>query len=261
MSEWYLSHNGKKTGPLSAKQIARLVAGGAFRADEALVWKEGMAEWQSIADVGLVAESSYLSGVEPSPLKAILKSNHDPFKTQEPESRSNDPSSTSPAIERSLTPLEAAYAEVNYEGMGRLAFILSPLLLFICALALLFVLKFSLFILGIWFYGEKFVAYLGLAGLVVLSVAILIATVRLNVSRFRNLGMSGWWTACLMVPFLNIWLQWRQYACPAGYADHKKLDSPGIIITVFYVIIHSILLLYGIDVLLEDGAQKFRSPG
>lgn len=56
-----------------------------------------------------------------------------------------------------------------------------------------------------------------------------------TVKRFQNLAMNGAWTlGWLFVPFLNIWLQYRLFACPPGYAYTKKLDGIGKFLAVIY---------------------------
>lgn len=33
------------------------------------------------------------------------------------------------------------------------------------------------------------------------------------------------------VPFMNIWITWRMFACPSGYDDHRTLDTPAKVIS------------------------------
>jgi hypothetical protein len=46
--------------------------------------------------------------------------------------------------------------------------------------------------------------------------------------------MSRWWMLAFPVPFLNLWLGYRCYVCPSGYAQHKKLDGPGIALAILF---------------------------
>ncbi len=62
-------------------------------------------------------------------------------------------------------------------------------------------------------------------GAIALYAGMLVAMIWVDIARFNNLGMSGWWILGLFVPFLNIWLKWRQFACPEGYANHRQLDT------------------------------------
>ena len=46
--------------------------------------------------------------------------------------------------------------------------------------------------------------------------------------RLVNLGMNRLWILAAVVPGLNLWLGYRCFVCPAGYAYDRKLDGPGI---------------------------------
>ena len=52
--------------------------------------------------------------------------------------------------------------------------------------------------------------------------------------RLVNLGMSRWWYLAVFAPVVNLWVAYRCFACPPGYASHKKMDFPGILIAVIY---------------------------
>ena len=71
--------------------------------------------------------------------------------------------------------------------------------------------------IGIGFFG---------AGLIMMIVSLFIAY-----KRVKNLGMSGWALLWGIVPFMNIWIGWRMIACPAGYENHRTLDTAGKVIS------------------------------
>src|SRR5690606_4727062 len=79
-------------------------------------------------------------------------------------------------------------------------------------------------------FGEELGGYI-LMGLMILSVLIML---HVSIQRYANLGMSRWWILGNLVPILNIWLGYRSFACPAGYAYHKKLDGIGIFLAILY---------------------------
>lgn len=54
-----------------------------------------------------------------------------------------------------------------------------------------------------------------------------ICSVTIIVLRLQNMGMNGFWVLGLIVPILNLVIAVRLIAAPAGYADHKQLDTPG----------------------------------
>jgi uncharacterized membrane protein YhaH (DUF805 family) len=55
------------------------------------------------------------------------------------------------------------------------------------------------------------------------------------VQRLKNMGYSGWWSLLLFVPLVNILVGLRCLICPVGYADTKRLDRTGTILTVIVV--------------------------
>jgi hypothetical protein len=65
----------------------------------------------------------------------------------------------------------------------------------------------------------------------------LIVSVIYGVKRLMNVGMSGWWFLGNFIPLLNLWVGFRSFACPAGYAFHKKLDGVGIFLAIVYWLI------------------------
>ncbi|EDM26351.1 hypothetical protein LNTAR_19807 [Lentisphaera araneosa HTCC2155] len=79
-----------------------------------------------------------------------------------------------------------------------------------------------------------------LSGLYIVYLGALIYTI---IKRLRNLGSSAWLFLLSFVPLINIWLGYRLSCCPAGYADHRQLDSTGKKI-VFFVFILPILLAF-----------------
>ncbi len=214
MSEWYLSYGGKKSGPLSSKQIARLVAGGAFRAGDALVWKQGMSYWQSVADSGLLAEAAQEPDL-PKKIEAKRTADQSPYK----------------APKASLTPAKEQLGEVSYGGIGRLMFFFAPLAIVLILLVVL--------TLGFGFSLQQYDATETVLSGAVMAIylAYFVFMVWIYLARLRNLGMSSWWFLGTIVPFLNIWLSWRMSVCPEGYAQHKQLDLPGKILTFVFIIL------------------------
>jgi uncharacterized membrane protein YhaH (DUF805 family) len=62
----------------------------------------------------------------------------------------------------------------------------------------------------------------------------LLVGVYFGLMRLVNLGMSRWWYFANFVPILNLWIGYRCFACPAGYAYHKKLDGAGVALAILY---------------------------
>ena len=55
-----------------------------------------------------------------------------------------------------------------------------------------------------------------------------------------------------LAPFLNLWLGYRCLACPSGYAPHKKMDGPGIVLACLYWL----SVLAGVSILVFVIAQS-----
>ena len=72
-----------------------------------------------------------------------------------------------------------------------------------------------------------------------------IVAIYYGLQRLVNLGMSRWWYLGNFVPILNLWVAYRLYVCPAGYAIHKKLDGPGVVLAILYwlMILLSVLMV------------------
>lgn len=68
----------------------------------------------------------------------------------------------------------------------------------------------------------------------VVSLVIGLATLLMVFSRLKNLGMSRWNFLWNLVPIASIWINYRIVACPAGYAESKKLDGPGKLLAFVY---------------------------
>jgi hypothetical protein len=106
--------------------------------------------------------------------------------------------------------------------------------------------------LGFGAAGSFLAAQFGpeIMGLVAIAIGVvpLITSIYFSLARFVNLGMSRWWFLGGFVPLLNFWVGYRLFACPAGYAEHKKLDGAGIALAILYwlMIVSFILLIIAI---------------
>ena len=78
--------------------------------------------------------------------------------------------------------------------------------------------------------GPEIMEYIGLA-VALLPVIFIIYFILM---RLVNLGMSRWWFFGIFVPALNLWIGYRCFACPPGYAYHKKIDGAGIALAILY---------------------------
>lgn len=108
---------------------------------------------------------------------------------------------------RSATaPSRSSTADKEYPGFGRLIY-------------------FGLYILLI------FIAIIPIIGIIITIIGL----VYIIAQRLRNVGYSAWLTILLIVPLANMVLGIICIAAPEGYADHKKLDTPGRIIAGLFL--------------------------
>ncbi len=204
MNQWYFAKDGKQEGPVTAHQIAALARAGVLHSSETLVWRDGLADWKSLAESGVLEEAG--------PLPVAQTAN--PYQVTK-RSRS------ALAVERPDAPLE-------YPGYGRLKYITVSI------------------VATIVFYGLLFVGIIGAAstgdfsgGVMALGFALFLIFgvfgIHIAVRRLQNLGMSGWAFLWLFVPVMTIWISWRMMVCPAGYEDHRTLDTAGKVLTGLFV--------------------------
>jgi uncharacterized membrane protein YhaH (DUF805 family) len=76
-----------------------------------------------------------------------------------------------------------------------------------------------------------------------LAVFLFCAVIFVSLQRLVNVGMSRWWYLGNLVPVLNLWVGYRMFACPAGYAHHKKLDGVGVALAIVYWLMLAIALI------------------
>lgn len=72
---------------------------------------------------------------------------------------------------------------------------------------------------------------LGPAAAGIVFIAAIGLTVFITVQRLKNMGYRGWWSLLIFVPLANILVGLRCLICPVGYADTKRLDRTGKILT------------------------------
>jgi uncharacterized membrane protein YhaH (DUF805 family) len=79
-------------------------------------------------------------------------------------------------------------------------------------------------------------------------LAPLVLLAYLTIKRLTNLGMSRLWLVAFLAPVVNLWIGYRCFACPPGYAYHKKLDIPGILLALIYwlCMLAAVYLLFNI---------------
>lgn len=199
---WYFSRDGQHSGPLTYAEIKEKADRGLLRPRTDLVWKEGMNEWRSVGEIeGLFRE------------KGIDVPSTPPM----------------PVAQGAVSPMADPYAEGEQQEFGgchRRSYFFVVFIL--PALAGLFFTSLKsaspdLLPSDVWGLIAQY-------GPIVLLLFVLFTIIQ----RFANLGMSRWWILGNLVPFLNLWTGYRCFACPEGYAVHKKMDGVGIFLAIFY---------------------------
>ncbi len=210
---WFYSHEGERIGPVSFAELQDKAKAGGLNPRLDLVWKHGMENWQASGEIKGLFERR----AEPEPKESLSPANTDPYTPPEQESAE-----------------EIMSRQSEWPGARRRSYLFAILLF---PLLWNFVIKHASGIM-LESFGPIVLQWI-IMGAMFVPVIIAIST---TVNRFKNLGMSGWWWFGMLVPFLNIWLGYRCFACPGGYAFHKKLDGAG----KFLAVIYWLLLVIGV---------------
>ena len=209
---WYYSHGDEKCGPVTFTDLRALAKDATLNPRHDLVWTKGMDEWKPAGEIeGLFKRRTPEPVAEQVPAAVVSA----PTLAPDPY---HPPGHDSLAV-----PLEN---QGEWPGARRRGYLFATLIFPVVWMAIVGAVtpflnaQFGAEIMKI---GEP--ALLIIPNLVILYFAI---------QRLPNLGMSRWWFFANFVPFLNLWVGYRCFACPAGYAYHKKLDGAGIFLAIVY---------------------------
>lgn len=208
--EWFVSRSGQRFGPVSFEQLKEAAKAGRLEPRTDLIFGGDLSEWTPAGKVDGVFTAKDLENQKDS-----KKSKKDLNTLADSAKFTKDPAPTN----------------IKMPGVARLGYILGTTLL----PAVLFLGFLAATPKMIEFVGPKF-AYLPPFLMIVIPLVFYLA---ITAKRFQNLGMSGWWMLGLFfVPILNLWLGYRLFACPPGYALTKKLDAMGWILALFYWLVN-----------------------
>lgn len=202
--EWWVSREGQRIGPVSFEQMVEAAKAGRLEPRTDLVYGGQLEDWVAAGEIeGL-------------------------FERKKP--KKEEPASDHGAPDDSLAD-SGSYdfgdrpAKIDQPGATRLGYILGMLFLpGVVAAGLLFVVPQVGAMLP-----ESLAPFAPVLFLLVPLIAIMI-----TVKRFQNLAMSGAWVLGLLVPLLNLWLNYRLFAAPPGYGFTGKLDGIGKFLAVIY---------------------------
>jgi len=263
---WFYSQAGQQHGPVPFSELQARV--NELHPVNDMVWKEGMANWMPVGQMrDIFTPNSKLEAVpsphshptplapseavatpaanaQPSPQAVAVPTPtaattavpqtspaDDPKGVQAP--RADDPKGVQahnpkpkpkqaidePAIKKDA---RKKIPEAELEGANRLHYFLGVILFPFVLMTIL--------IVAAPFLGKSIASMTALLG----TLLIFIVSITVTLKRFSNLAMTRWWFLGLLIPIVNLWLYYRLFACPGGYAVGRKMDGRGILLALLY---------------------------
>lgn len=226
---WFYTSEGNRLGPVTFEQLKVMAARSLLNPRLDMAWKEGMSGWQLAGQIQGLFQTAQIPSAPPHVMMPTQIAVH-------------------PATSHHQTRASKKISFTVHNGVGRTH-------LFVAVLVLPFVWSVLLSVFSD--HVEKVVGVM--LGEWVLHTATLVpfaVMIYFGLRRLVDLGMNRWWLAGLLAPGLNLWVCYRLFACPSGYAYHKKFDPPGVIIAVTYW-----LLVLAISVFCAAVIAPFLSSG
>lgn len=219
---WFYTQQGNQHGPVAFAELQRLARGGELNPRLDMAWTQGMTDWKPAGEIEDLFEK------------------HAAVETPQALAPAADP--CQPPQQNEIT--EATFPEGGWPGARRRSLYLITLVFPILwgmgfgAATPLLQQQCGAEITGMVTIGAMFVPW--------------ILAIVYGLQRLVNLGMSRWWYLGNAVPFLNLWIGYRMFACPAGYAYHKKLDGAGVALAIIYwlMVLLTILIVVSIFALM-----------
>ena len=210
----YTDNQGQQAGPVPTTELRDLIERGQA-SNKSMVWSEGMDNWTLASQVeGLISSKTPVPTAISQPAAAAPAT---PLTT--PTATTTVEANPYATPKSNLGIDTNPYAQPEYGGIRRLAYFARILLT-----TFLFVI---VAVVGGALGGEPaFVLIL------ICALVFFILYIRFALLRIRNIGASGWWLLLMLVPVASNALAIVLLACPEGFADHKKMDTIGIIVAV-----------------------------
>lgn len=221
--QWYYTdRNGQQAGPVSLTELQSLLQQSAVT-DSSMAWTEGMTDWKVVSDIDVLQPSANEALAQTTPVAQPAAS---PLSQPAPATPLTTSTATTTveanpyATPKSNLGIDTnPYAQPEYGGIRRLAYFARILLT-----TFLFVI---VAVVGGVMGGEP-----ALVLILICALVFFILYIRFALLRIRNIGASGWWLLLMLVPVASNALAIVLLACPEGFADHKKMDTIGIIVAV-----------------------------
>jgi hypothetical protein len=203
---WFYTCAGDRLGPVSFDELRTMVANGSLHPRLDRVWKKGMTDWEAAGEIAGLCERRTTVIQQNAPLQTSYRPSQNGILT--------------------LTENDAPWPGINRQN------------LLLATLAFLFLWRFSLHVASpflVQHFGNIHIAEIWQTAAFVLMALLAYC----GLQRLVNLGMCKWWFLVIFVPILNLWLAYRCFACPPGYACNQKIDYVGIIIAILFWLITS----------------------
>jgi uncharacterized membrane protein YhaH (DUF805 family) len=201
---WFYSHEGETYGPVPFGELVAEAKGKRLNRRLDLVWRHGMTDWVAAGEIEGLFEKPILP---PPDLSLVAHKN--------PQLTPKERAALSPKNQN-----------IAYPGARRRSFYF---MIFIFPVLWSIGLEYGKPFMTQQF-GEQMMNQLML-GLPFLPMLLGLYFV---VRRLINVGMSGWWFLVGLIPLVNLWVGYRVFVCPGGYAYSKKLDGAGVFLAILY---------------------------
>ncbi len=243
MNQWSMSRNGVEEGVFPESDLVAWANAGQIDPNATYLWREGLADWVLLADAGLPGYVPQAAPKAEVPTAGggrlvmgagagggpALQASRSPLATTGSPLATGAQSAALGAnpYAAPATVAGGGLAVQNYGGIGRLAY-------------------FGYSFLNSLVFNGLATFLNDSAALLVIALSVIVA-LGIGLMRLKNTGYSMALFLLIIVPFANIWLGLMLLCAPAGYADHKTMDSSGKI--VMWVIFLPIILLIALGVL------------
>lgn len=210
---WYFTRAGVQEGPVTMAELRGKAREGGLNPRLDMVWTQGMADWKPAGEI----EDLFEKRATPESQEALAPS-ADPYQP--------------PQLNESA---EMLSQEGGWPGARRRSFYLMTILFpFVWNIGFAF---------GAALLAQQFGPEMMAVATIGAAFVPIVVAIYFGLQRLANVGMSRWWYLGNLVPILNLWISYRMYVCPAGYAYHKKLDGPGVVLAILYWLMIALVLL------------------
>lgn len=201
---WFYTRQGQQLGPVSFAGLQEKARGGELNPRLDMAWTQGMSDWKPSGEIEDLFEKR--ATAEPQETLAPAADPYQPPQQNEAAGMLAPEGGWPGARRRSFYLMTFLFPILWVAGFGAATPLLQQ--------------QFGAEIMGVAAIAAMFIPW-------ILAIAY-------GLQRLVNLGMSRWWYLGNFVPILGLWVCYRMYVCPAGYAYHKKLDGAGVALAILY---------------------------